>query len=81
MNELANWTSQPPLEDDGVEVSISCDACAESVCAVCEHEPCSICLNDCDHSECLAASEDGKNTLKKNHVCSFTPCEQHRVKQ
>ena len=60
---------------------IDCDACSEVLCAVCGHEPCPMCMDDCDHGDCLVPVSDGSKRLNKTHVCRFQPCPAHRARE
>lgn len=79
-----HWTRIPPIDTELTwgevdDVQIGCDDCAESKCNVCGHEPCPVCLDDCDDGSCLKESSEGSNKLVKTHECMFTPCERHRA--
>ena len=56
-----------------------CEDCMSQACAICGHPPCPMCLDDCDHPDCL---EPGKPPLEealfKTHTCVFTHCDKHK---
>lgn len=62
-------------QDDREELQ-SCDECASEQCAICGHEPCPECLDDCDHADCLIPGKT-PNSLDKTHTCIFQRCPKH----
>jgi hypothetical protein len=44
-------------------------------CSVCGHEPCPVCVDDCDDYNCIEWSRGGRG--KKKHVCVFVRCAEH----
>ena len=52
-----------------------CQQCSR--CTVCNHEPCPVCVDDCDHHDCLVQIE-GTDRLEKTHVCQFKRCDVHK---
>lgn len=57
----------------------NCAVCMSAVCAVCGHEPCPVCVDDCDHQNCIDWPDDGGNG-KKTHTCVFVRCPEHALK-
>jgi len=62
------------LTDEQREELSGCAECMAALCAVCGHEPCPVCVDDCDDAECILWSH-GKGT--KKHVCVFARCAKH----
>ena len=58
-----------------MKVHPDCDACSEVKCSICGHEPCPVCLDCCDHTDCIAW--DAKGSGIKKHKCDFVPCAEH----
>lgn len=54
-----------------------CDECMAARCTVCGHAPCPICVDCCDHPECIEWDDEGEG--QKKHVCQFTRCPKHRA--
>jgi|GEM_PF-4832741 hypothetical protein len=74
MNAAKHFTTA--IVNEGGDTRITCDDCAETKCAICGHEPCPMCIDDCDHPECIVWEGRGHSSL--THRCKFTPCEKHR---
>lgn len=72
---MKKWTT---AIDEADAFPITCDECALATCAVCGHEPCPFCCDDCDHQDCLKAEAPGSSTLVKTHECIFEACAAHR---
>ena len=61
----------------------NCDECMSEQCAICKHEPCPECVDDCDHPDCLLPGENIHPTyhvklLEKTHTCVFERCKKHK---
>jgi hypothetical protein len=55
----------------------ACVECMAAKCSICGHEPCPVCLDDCDNGDCLVAAHRRSDRLKKTHACVFARCKRH----
>ena len=60
--------------DEWRETLSDCNACMAALCSVCGHPPCPVCVDDCDHTDCITWT---KTSGKKTHVCEFVRCAEH----
>jgi len=66
---------EPLTEDERNELG-DCGECMAAKCSVCGHEPCPVCLDDCDDGDCLV-SVHGSDRLRETHTCIFARCKKH----
>lgn len=64
------------ISDEQREELGGCETCMTALCDVCGHEPCPVCVDDCDHPDCIEWNEQTGSGTKK-HVCIFKRCEKH----
>lgn len=65
------------LTDEQREEISGCAECMGARCSVCGHEPCPVCVDDCDNYDCIKWNEETK-TGTKRHVCIFARCAEHQ---
>jgi hypothetical protein len=62
------------LTDEQREELSDCEECMSARCAICGHEPCPVCTDDCDVGDCIEWHGDGGT---KTHTCVFVRCARH----
>jgi hypothetical protein len=65
-------------KDSRVDAIFECDECSDMKCAVCGHIRCPVCVDDCDHPDCIVWDKYGGT---KTHECQFGYCETHKPKE
>jgi len=80
MSERGEHHDWSELTEEQRETLGSCDACMAATCTVCGHTPCPVCVDDCDHHDCIAWNLETDSGTKK-HVCVFARCPEHAEAQ